>query len=70
MTVLALRISIKDNVCLLTLVWLWQCLEFDSLQVASRRLADMSETDRAKQSSPVLQMQPLIRLSDYLRTLA
>lgn len=53
MTVLALRI--RENVCLLTLIWLWQCLEFGGLQGPSRRLADTTETDRAKQSSPVLQ---------------
>ena len=53
MTVLALRI--RDNVYPLTLIWLRQCLEFGSLQGASRRFADTPETDRAKQSSPVLQ---------------
>ena len=64
MIVLALRI--RDTVCKLTLIWLWHCLEFGSLQGASRRLADVPETDRAKQSSPVLQTKPLI----LLRTLA
>ena len=68
MTVLAL--IIRDNVCLLTLIWLWQCLQFGSLLGTSKRLADISETDRAKHSSPALQTQPLIRLSDYLHTLA